>query len=274
MKQQSVNGLKSRAAVVLSYRPLIGHLAAGLLQASVLTALPLLACAAADGPWSASFAATTDYIFRGVSQTYDRGALQLGANYQGTGGWFAGAWGSRVAPYPIAQSALELDLYTGISRPLGDEFTASVSYTHYMYLDDPRPERFNYDELAVAASYLDRIVATISYQPDSTLYSDLGFASRRSALAYEAAGRWPLPHAFALEAGAGYYDLHRLFGVRYWAADVGAQYVFRCVSVDLSRYFADSTVSRLYGGASANGTWVLSALVRLSFDEGLCHRPP
>jgi hypothetical protein len=64
------------------------------------------------------------------------------------------------------------------------------------------------------------------------------------------------------DAGVGYYDLQRLFGVHYVAGNAGLQYVYRQVTFDVTRFFADSTVSRLYDGASANGTWVLSAVYR------------
>jgi uncharacterized protein (TIGR02001 family) len=231
------------------------------LQILLLFALPPLA-RAADGPWSASVAATTDYVLRGVSQTYDSGALQLGVNYQSPLGWFAGTWASNVDPYPFGVAALELDLYAGFRRPLGDKFNATVTYTHYQYVDDSRPDRYSYDELALSVSYLDEVIATVSYQPDSTLYSDLGFADRRPSLAYELALRWPLPAGFALDAGVGYYDLQRLFGVHYVAGNAGLQYVYRQVTFDVTRFFADSTVSRLFDGASANGTWVLSAVYR------------
>ncbi len=217
---------------------------------------------AADGPWTASVGATTDYVYRGVSQVHDRGALQLGVNYQNAEGWFAGAWGSNVDPYPFGASAVELDLYTGIRRPLGGDFNASLSYTHYLYVDDPRRAHYDYDEFALSASYRDLVVATFSYQPDSTLYSDLGFAQRRASFAYELGARWPLPRDFALVAGAGYYDLSRLFGVKYWAADTGLQYVHRRLTLDLTRFFADSTVAELYEQASAKGTWVFSAVFR------------
>jgi uncharacterized protein (TIGR02001 family) len=231
------------------------------LQILLLFALPPLA-RAADGPWSASVAATTDYVLRGVSQTYDSGALQLGVNYQSPLGWFAGTWASNVDPYPFGVAALELDLYAGFRRPLGDKFNATVTYTHYQYVDDSRPTRYNYDELALSASYLDELIATVSYQPDSTLYSDLRLADRRPSLAYELTLRWPLPAGFTLDAGVGYYDLQRLFGVHYVAGNAGLQYVYRQVTFDVTRFFADSTVSRLYDGASANGTWVLSAVYR------------
>jgi uncharacterized protein (TIGR02001 family) len=232
-----------------------------LLEMLGLAVVPRLA-AAAEGPWSASVGATTDYVFRGVSQTYDSGALQLGANYQSPQGWFAGAWTSNVDPYPFGATAIELDLYGGIRRPLSDQFNAALTYTHYQYVDDSRPTRYNYDEIALSASYLDEVVATVSYQPDSTLYSDLGFASRRPSLAYELALRYPLPAGFALTAGAGYYDLHRLFGVHYVAADAGLQYVYRQVTFELTRFYADPMATRLFEGASANGDWVLSAVYR------------
>ncbi len=217
---------------------------------------------AADGPWTASIGATTDYVFRGVSQTNDSGALQLGANYQSPEGWFAGAWGSNVDPYPVGAHFLELDLYAGMRRALGDDFNATVSYTRYQYLDDPRPAHYGYDEFALSASYLDVVVATVSYQPDRTLYTDLGFAQRRPSLGYELGARWPLPKGFALVAGAGYYDLSRLFGVNYWAADAGAQFVYRRLRLDLTRYFADSAARQLFDEASANGVWVFSAVYR------------
>jgi len=217
---------------------------------------------AADGPWTASIGATTDYVYRGVSQIHDRDALQLGLNYQNAEGWFAGAWGSNVDPYPFGAAAVELDLYTGIRRPLGEDFNASLSYTHYLYLDDPRPAHYDYDEFALSMSYRDLVIATFSYQPDSTLYSDFGFAQRRASLAYELGARWPLPQGFALVAGAGYYDVSRLFGVKYWAADTGLQYVHRRLTLELTRYFADSTVGELYEQASANGHWVFSAVYR------------
>jgi uncharacterized protein (TIGR02001 family) len=232
-----------------------------ILEILLLAAMPLLA-RAADGPWSASVGATTDYVLRGVSQTYDSGALQLGANYQSPQGLFAGAWTSNVDPYPFGATAIELDLFAGLRRPLGDEFSVTATYTHYQYLDDSRRTRYNYDEIALSASYLDEVVATISYQPDSTLYSDLGFANRRASLAYELALRLPLRAGFALTAGAGYYDLQRLFGVNYVAGDVGLQYVYKRLTLELTRFYADSTVERLYEGASANGNWVLSAAYR------------
>lgn len=171
----------------------------------------------ADPSWSASAGATSNYVYRGISQTYGGGAVQLGANYHDPLGWFAGAWGSNVDPYPGDASSKELDLYAGVNRPLGADFTLRGAYTHYAYLRDPRPQRYDHNELAVTLAYLDLVAATVSYQPDSSSYSLLGFARRRTTIAYELTGRWPLREGWAVTAGGGYYDLHDLFGIGYWA---------------------------------------------------------
>lgn len=232
-----------------------------LLALPAMLALPVFACHA-QSPWGASLGVTTDYVFRGVSQTYDSGALQLGADYQTPVGWFAGAWTSNVNPYPHAGSSAELDLYTGLTRPLGANFSTRLAYTHYAYLDDPRPAHYDYDELSLSAAYLDRLAATLSFEPDSSSYSALGFARRRPMGALELTGRWPLRNEFALTAGAGYYDLQRLFGVSYWAANAGLAYVYRRVTLELDRFFTEGTVGRLFYDQSANGTWALSATLR------------
>jgi len=218
-------------------------------------------CEAGDS-WSASVAATTDYVYRGVSQTDGGGAVQLGANYQNPLGWFVGVWGSNVDPYPGGDPSKELDLYAGANHELGGDFTARATYTHYAYIDDPRMQRYEHNELSLSVTYLDLVAATVSYQPDCSAYSDLGFAHKRATIAYELTGRWAVHEAFAVTAGGGYYDLHDLFGISYWAGDIGIVYVNRRLSVDLSRFFAESTVARLYENASANGSWVLSGIIR------------
>jgi uncharacterized protein (TIGR02001 family) len=231
-------------------------------RAAGATLILLSVAGRAEGPWSASLGLSNNYVYRGISQTYGGAALQLGASYQDPLGWFAGVWGSNVDPYPGGAASKELDLYGGVIREIGDGFAMRGIYTRYTYLQDPRPARYDHDEFAVSMTYLDLLTATVSYQPDTSSYSNLGFAHRRAARAYEVNGRWPLDAGFALTAGGGYYDLHDLFGVGYWAADAGISYTYRHLNLDLRRFYADATVTRLYEDASANGLWVFSAVLR------------
>ena len=237
-----------------------------IVHVALLTALcgvTILPCVCrAQSSWSGSIGGTSNYIYRGISQTNNGAALQLGASYQAAFGWFAGVWGSNVDPYPGGMRFEELDFYGGLIRPVGSDFTVKGTYTHYAYVRDPRNAHYDYDEIAVSVAYLDLVAATVSYQPNYTSYSDLGFADRRPAAAYELTGRWPLRFGFATTAGAGYYDLHRLFGVGYWAGDVGLAYVYRRLSLGVSRFFADASAATLYDESSANGAWAFSATWR------------
>jgi uncharacterized protein (TIGR02001 family) len=228
-----------------------------------LLALPaLLPRAQAQDAWSASAAATSDYVLRGVSQSYDHVALQTGFNYRSTSGAFAGAWGSNVNPYPFLGSAVELDLYAGYSWTLTQDFSAQSTYTRYTYLDDPRLGRYDFDELAFSFKYLDRLAFTWSWQPDVSAYSALGSARDRSVLAYELSGLWPVRGGLTVLAGVGYYDLHRLFGVGYAAGSAGLGWISGHFEIDLVRYASQATVARLYEQASANGNVVLSGIFR------------
>ena len=216
----------------------------------------------ADGPWSGSLAATTDYVFRGVSQSYGGAALQGGLNYQSPAGWFAGSWASNVDPYPFVSDAAEIDLYAGFGWVLSRDWTSRVSYTRYLYAWDQRRKPYDYGEFAVTVAFEDRLSATVSYQPDATRYSTLGYVRDKPALAYELTGRWPLPRGFALVGGAGYYDLTRLYGVGYWSGSAGVSYVYGRFEVDVTRFFSDPTVRRLFEDASADGRWVASLICR------------
>jgi uncharacterized protein (TIGR02001 family) len=226
-----------------------------------LAAAAFSAPAHADGPWNASFGLTSNYILRGVSQTYGGAAVQLGGSYQSPQGWFVGAWGSNVDPYPSGVSSKELDLYGGYTQAISSDFTARIAYTRYTYLHDPRPTRYDYSELAATVTYIDRLALTVSYSPDSTVYSHLGFAHDKPTYAIEASGRYPLVRQLSLTAGAGFYDLQRQFGVRYWAGSAGLAWTTRRLEVDVSRYFSDRAVERLYDDGSANGVVAVSAVI-------------
>jgi uncharacterized protein (TIGR02001 family) len=216
----------------------------------------------ADGPWSGSLGATTDYVFRGVSQSYGGAALQGGLNYQSPAGWFAGSWVSNVDPYPFISNAAEVDLYAGFGWALNREWTARASYTRYVYVLDQRRKPYDYGEIAVSVAFEDRLAATVSYQPDATRYSTLGYVRDQPASAYELTGRWPLPRGFALVGGVGYYDLTHLYGVGYWSGSAALSYVHGRFEVDVTRFFSDGTVRRLFEDASADGRWVASIVCR------------
>ncbi|CAN5629820.1 TorF family putative porin [soil metagenome] len=76
------------------------------------------------------FAATSNYIFRGESQSGGRPALQAYGEVD-LAPFYFGAWASTVR---IGDDRAELNLYAGARRSFGN-LTADIAYTRYLYDD-------------------------------------------------------------------------------------------------------------------------------------------
>ncbi len=81
--------------------------------------------AAAGGRWSGFLAATSDYVYRGVSQTHNQPALQGEVHYETAASMVVGMWASTVQPTSDTET-LELDAYLGKSWLLADDLLLSA----------------------------------------------------------------------------------------------------------------------------------------------------
>ncbi|MCW8930992.1 MAG: TorF family putative porin, partial [Gammaproteobacteria bacterium] len=93
--------------------------------------VPVSASAEGFGSISANVALTTDYYFRGISQTDNDGALQGGFDWAHDSGAYAGVWASNVS---FGDTHLEFDTYAGFSNEVGD-FGYDVGVIKYNYND-------------------------------------------------------------------------------------------------------------------------------------------
>jgi len=132
-----------------------GTLTAAILGATLITGLALPAQAEELG-LSASAAFTTDYVFRGTSQTNQNPAVQasIDAAY---GIFYAGAWGSNVdfggSGTGQELATVEIDYYAGIAPTWqGISFDIGGIYYTYPGAFDPGGN-FDYFELKTGASY-------------------------------------------------------------------------------------------------------------------------
>jgi uncharacterized protein (TIGR02001 family) len=98
-------------------------------------------------PISANLTFTTDYVFRGISQTDEKFAVQGGFDYaHEETGLYVGTWGSNVAG---GTASAELDVYGGWAKSYGD-FGVDVGYIHYNY---PGNSSLNTDEIYLGGSW-------------------------------------------------------------------------------------------------------------------------
>ena len=95
-----------------------------------------------ESPISWTLAATTDYVFRGVSQTNEDPAFQAGITYTTPFGLYVGVWGSNVDfgdPDPeagIRGPNFEVDGYVGYNTDLNDSWNLDVSVVRYAYFGE------------------------------------------------------------------------------------------------------------------------------------------
>ena len=104
--------------------------------AAILVAL--LGIADAQAGTSGNVSLTSDYVFRGVSQTNQEPALQGGVEYAAESGAYIGTCGSSISwlsdlsssAAPIS-SNLELDVYGGYRGKFSEAVSCSVGALHY-----------------------------------------------------------------------------------------------------------------------------------------------
>ena len=110
----------------------------------ILAALGLLAAAtAANAEVSSTWTLTSDYDFRGFTQSAKDPAVQASLDYAAENGWYLGAWASNV-DFGDADVDYEVDFYTGFSGGEEDGLGWDVGLVYYAYPDE---SDFNYAEM-------------------------------------------------------------------------------------------------------------------------------
>ncbi|KRE88758.1 hypothetical protein ASG87_09320 [Frateuria sp. Soil773] len=84
-------------------------------------------------PVTGNVAVTSDYMFRGLTQTWGRPAIQGGADYTGPGGFAAGLWASSISERSYPGGAMELDLYASYGRSIDDDWSWRAGVYGYVY---------------------------------------------------------------------------------------------------------------------------------------------
>ena len=103
-----------------------------LAAAAFALALPA-APAFADVAFNASL--TSDYRYRGISQTRLKPAVQGGVDWSDASGFYAGAWGSAIKWIKDAggDAGLELDFYGGYKTEIAKGLTLDIGALQYYY---------------------------------------------------------------------------------------------------------------------------------------------
>src|SRR5262245_47403502 len=79
----------------------------------------------------------SQYVYRGLTQSNEKPAVQGGADYSHASGLYAGTWLSNVSWFSDTNAgnsnSLEWDLYGGFRKSWDSGFSGDVGYLHYEY---------------------------------------------------------------------------------------------------------------------------------------------
>lgn len=160
------------------------------------------AAQAAEPESSLSFNAgvTTDYRYRGISQTALKPALQGGVDYTDKSGLYVGAWGSTIRWIKDAggDANVELDLYGGYKGAVGD-LAYDVGFLRYQYPSHQLPVSANTNEVYAALTYG---VATLKYS--HALSNLFGVADSKNSTYLDLSANFDLGSGYTLTPHVGH----------------------------------------------------------------------
>lgn len=145
--------------------------------------------------WNLSL--TSDYVFRGVSQTMRDPAIQGGLDYSfGDNGWYVGTWASNI-DYGSNSPNIELDTYVGWTHDVSQDWNVDLSLVRYNYLGAGTGYgNIDYNELIGKVTWNENVTLTLGYTND---YAN----SSQSATYVALSGSWDVGKGFNVSASAG-----------------------------------------------------------------------
>ena len=144
-------------------------------------------------------AMTSDYVWRGTSQTQGNPALQAGLRVTGSSGMYASAWSSDVEFAAAADAHTEVDLTFGWTRELSREWKLDLNVVRYHY--PSASADLGWTEANGTLGWADHAWLSLGWSPEA-------LASRHAGLYAQLGGRLPLSPRLSLEGAVARYFLH------------------------------------------------------------------
>lgn len=145
----------------------------------------------------ANIALSTDYVFRGFSQTEEDPAISGGLDYSFDGGVYFGTWASNVDFGEDYDTSIEIDLYAGYEFDLSDTASLDLSALYYIYPGETG--ELNYSEY-IATADIGNASFGVAYSPDY-------FGADTDAVVLEAGYSLGLTEVLSLDFHVGYTEV-------------------------------------------------------------------
>jgi len=236
------------------------------IAAALFSALSAHAEEAAPAPEHAlsfNLAATSDYRYRGISQTRLQPALQGGADYvHAPSGFYAGAWASTITWVKDAggDGSVELDLYAGKRGQLGADVAYDVGVLTYVYASNQLPVSANTTE----------VYGQLGYGPAYVKYSHavtnlFGFADSKNSGYLDIGANIDAGDGWTVNLHAGRQDVRRNDAASYTDWKLGVSRDFGVVTGALA--FIGTNANESAYTSAANAKFLGKNAVQLTISK-------
>ncbi len=149
--------------------------------------------------FSANIGATSNYLWRGITQTSDGAAISGGLDWSHDSGFYLGTWASNI-DWGVGNGA-EVDFYGGFGNSIGD-FGYDVGVIYYYYPDS------NYEDSDFTELYLNGswkfLEAGIAWTANGQAADGAPFD--RGDLYYHISASFDVAETWSIGGTLGYYD--------------------------------------------------------------------
>lgn len=168
-------------------------------QILTLTALGVSNLAQAD--ISANIGATSNYVWRGVTQTMDGAAVSGGIDFSHDSGFYLGAWTSNI-DWGKGATGAELDLYAGFSGKM-ESLDYDLGVIHYNY-PNPNTQDANFTEVYGSISF-----NIMTFGVNYTVNGESGQAFDSGDIYYYGSALFDLNDNWKLKGTVGHYSFDK-----------------------------------------------------------------
>jgi uncharacterized protein (TIGR02001 family) len=207
-----------------------------------LALLMAVGFASAQAQVSGNLGLTSDYRFRGISQTQNAPAVQGGIDYAHSSGFNVGNWNSSVSSDMYTNgSGVESDLYVGFKKDIYKGLTLDVGSYNYFYPRATNGTSTNFDT--------NELFAGLGYGPVSVKYSQslsnyFGTANSKNSQYYQADIVQPLGASkISFLAHAGRTEVNNNSSLNYTDYNVGLGYDLQGWNIAAKYYTNTGTTS-------------------------------
>jgi uncharacterized protein (TIGR02001 family) len=173
-----------------------------------LSGLAQAQTAAPESTLSFNVGATSDYRYRGISQSRLKPALQGGVDYADKSGFYVGAWGSTIKWVKDAggDSNVEIDLYGGYKGAVGD-VAYDVGFLRYQYSGNKLAQVPDYANANTNEIYAAGTVGPVTLKYSHAISNIFSFIDSKNSYYVDLSATFDLGSGYSLVPHVGYQSV-------------------------------------------------------------------